>query len=686
MTDKEKLIQAWTSGLADNAEMQLHAIGALDAVIDDKAEIPPALVTQFRHNPLGNHRKRWISLWVLVVLVLMGLAWQTYQMKGNKIIFHTYKSLTEFMPVQPEAPKISTKSAEETFLLYGNTSRSSQHEQQRALWEKDPTNAATYANYTRYFYKDSNVLPSDFLKIGAEIDPENAWYLEVAAGFRAYKACKQDKTVHPKSPVNDEDVAAASYEERRKLKNDVVRQYSVLNPAAMKETLEMWRLSLKLPLYNDYSMEMHQKRYPVLARRHDLVNDLPALTYLFSQPSVLLQHRYLHDVLVTALQTADMASDEGKGLFRDIDIYAEKVIERDAPILVDLLIERARLQSIYKQIDVIDTSHLASEIVQKWRLRKEKLRDLTHHIRESPSNIDFFKNHGSLLAALALPAISKQVQNPPPVTREDLAPMRYVDHCVAYKIIATLFCFVLLLLLPFHLWWKRGKLIHRIVDEAWHSIPLKVHSRLVVYGVVAPLCYYILLTVFTPLTGKDFSTGKGFIIPCYPAITIVLVMLLLPRLLVHRYVNAFQNLRTQRQSRFQMIGWLSIVLLLLPIHGLSWLMHHVQNVSIFAVIAIISVSPSVFWLLWSLFKGWVVSDFHKQIMHGLRRRMVGFSTICTLFFTMLTFCGLSYCETYWIQKDSLLAISPAKPTLHFEAEITRIGKEEIIRALQVSEP
>ena len=684
MLEKERLIEAWASGLEDNAEQQLHAIGALHGVVDEKASTLPEALAQLETSDAASQSKRRRILWTLLIVALLAVAWPFSQMVRTTIYMRQFSLSYGFLIFGgslAEIPKVDTASEEESFLLYGDQSRSRPSDQQRALWERDKTNPVFFANYASIHAYSAKDLPPDFLKITADIDPNNAWFYEYAAAVSSREVVKKEQTIHPKSPVTQADISALPYHERRSLDRKVVKQFSVVDRTAFHEVLELWRKSLQAKDYDDYSRSLHQMRYPILSRRQSIFHDLPSITYVGTQPAWQITRRNLGDVLVAALQEADFQTEEGKQLFRDVHAYTERVASHEPATLVELLIARLVLMMIYQQIDVIDTSALDPAMVDLWQRRNQQLVDYVNQIRTVYHHDDDYRQHCSLLMAASLPMIRRQALNPPPVSLEVLKPTRYAEHCSFAQVSIAGFCLLLLLFVPFHLWGKRQKLIHRITDVVWLSMPLRSLVMLVLLGVIAPIGYYIFLVTCTPLTGKQYGPAEGFIFPFYPLMTLGLILLMLPRLLVHRFVTPWQQLHAQGQRRYLTFGWIAFALLLVPLHGMPMIISVVKDFAIFATLMILCAAPAVLWLLWSMVRGLVGRHFYKKMMHGLCQRMVGVCTLSAMVMLSIAHLGLSMAESYWTKLDTMFAISAETPILEFEAEITKIAHAELLKVL-----
>ncbi len=678
MTEKEQLIEAWTSPLQNNAEQHLHARSLLEEAIEENA---PTLPTAAKWMQQTRHaRKRRLLLWCLFILALASFLYPVLTTYGMNVSLMVYRSVTS-MDVS-KAPKVRTSSAEETFLLYGDLSRPKASDQRRALWERDPQNAAYFAEYAIHYFSETASLPPDFLKTAADIDPDNAWYYAAAAANKSKGICRKEKTNHANSPVTTAQLKLLHGEERRKMGHRIVHEYTIVNPVAMKEVLALWRQSLQHKRYENYVIPLHQMRYPILSQHVSFARYTTNIVYLFDNPSFLFRDRHLSEVLVTALQKADMQSEEGKQLFRDITAYTERIAAKEPATLVDVLLTRVILTALYKQIDVIDTTALEPAELAFWKQRNQAMQQLNDDLTmQADTKSDFIHHHGSLLTALTLPMLQKQTKPPLHVSHEDLKPMRYTEHCVFLHFLAAVCCLLMLTLVPYHLLFRKKKMTHRLSDTIWHGMPWHSLALLMLCSVVAPLIYFTVLTVWTPLTGKEYGSGMGYIFPVYPALCIALILLLLPRLLARHFTAIWQDLHPKRKPWYSRLGWVAFFLLLLPLHLLPTILQatnsYVYAIGFMGACAL----PTILWLLWTLFEGFFTRGFYPAVMYSLRRRVVGACTLSGIIFLSVTCWALKQCESYWLKKDTVMAVSPEKPTFCYEAEITKRAHADLQRVM-----
>lgn len=682
MTQKEQLIGAWTRNLEDNAEHQLHAIGLLTEEIDDNAaSLPEVAAMMQKVTPQSRNRRRRV-MWSLAILaVLVCIPQLLLPIQLRKAI-----KQRSFWNGQASnlAQKIRTHSPEELLLLYGNPDRFGKAEQMRALWESDPKNPAYFADYSLRYMQENRNLPPDFLKIAAQIDPDNAWFTCIAAAIKAVgTSTNKRKNVHPRSPVSANMLSKASDSESRLLRKKIIYEYEIVDPTRAQEALDLWRLSLKQSKYDSYEIALYQQRYPLLRPRHSYVDQFPPLIYLLEHPSQL-QTRELAKLLAASLQQADMQSDEGKQLISDIDVYMERLIGNEPATFTDLMIVRSIIQGTYQQIEVIDTAGVEPKLVEKWIKHKAAFDEYERILIENRvhnTDGELMRRHGSMLASMVLPVIHSM--KPVAINKEDLAPLRYADHALFLRVIASSVCALLIFMIPFHLLGRRNKLIHKVSEEAWKAVSWSSLFALVLLAVVVPLLYYLLINGFTPLSGKEFGSGFAPVVPFYPAISVALLLLLVPRLLVHRLIAPWERLVNFRSRWHLRLGWLACLLLLVPLHTTSLLLESSITQSLFLGLYLACWVPAWLWLFWNGARGLFSRNFYSSAMHGLCRRVVGLCTVCTILILSLTGFGLKACESYWIQKDKLLELSPDHIALgNYEADVIKAIHQELLSIIE----
>ncbi len=680
MTCKQELLKCWTDAIDDNAEQQLHAQALLDEAIEENAASLPQVLTLFQKvTAAAKKRRHWAYLLLTVGAVILFVAqWrQAYLIQQNFISSRGVSGLSSGANLQ-----IKTQSAEETLLLYGDPQRVNKGEQLKALWESDPDNPVYFAEYVRNYAVASRALPADCHKIADAIDPDNGYYHLLDAALRAKPLFTKTKTDHPKSPVTRSQVMKAQKEDKKRLELQQVNQFTINDPVQAKQVLDSWRKSLQKPHYESHKLAIHKQRAVILHRRYTWLDQFAPIVYIFGLEPLTTDERDLADLLVASLQAADFSTPEGQQFFRDVSTYAERIATRQDSSLVDVLVKFATLLSFYRQIAVLETDALDPILVARWKARHEALMNLRLELISRPSPEESVgEKHGSLISGLLLPSAHKQTRNPPVVSMADLAPMRYADHCLVGRALISSYCLILLCMIPYHLLWRRKAFMHRLTYEVWQAVPLRSVIGLVLCAVFLPTMIYVLLTWFTPLTGKEWSITYKFLFPAVPVTSLVLLLWIMPRLLVGMAIKPWLKLSCATRVWYQRCGWFACVLLLLPLLGMTWVAAVDWQKQTLLILLGICWLPALLWLVAGGIKGINGRSFYEQVMSGLRRRIVGVCTVCSLMVLSVAGLILPKVESYWVQRDQLLAIDQNLPTTTNEAQVIESIQNDLREAL-----
>jgi hypothetical protein len=683
MTPKQELLRQWMEPLADNPEQQYQAYGLLDESIDEQADsLPQASALMRSVTPVSRARRHkgfvLFTITALLLVAFMGFrGWRWWE------------DVTTFLHYNPfDAPAfpLKTQTPQEEFLLYGDQNRTGMAAPWKALWEIDPHNVVFFADYVRNYAMMARELPPGALEIAEKLDPQNGWYLLLAAEIGAGSVVDDGNIVHPRSPVTDAQIEATPWHERRGLYHHVVYQRSINDRAKAKIIMDLWRKSLEKERYESHQSAMHHMRVNILNRRTCWNDQYSPIYYLASVKRTTAASQLLTKLIIASLQEADFSTPEGQLLFRDATMFTERIARVDAMGLMDLHVRKPLLLLMYQQILVIDTSHLDPALVALWRERYASLTALEQHLQKFDIfPVDGTKEHGYLLADEHLVSPARFTNRPVSLDIARLTPMRYADHCVVLKGLCAAGCVLCFLMIPYHLLGKRNAFLHRVSYEVWQAIPTRDLFRLVLLTVVAPLLYYGLLTFATDLTGKEWAVDYGYLFPWVPAISVFLLILLLTRLLAVRCFLPWERLRANPRGVYHYCGWAAVVLLLVPLHGMTFLLPWLKEDLTIVILLGIFWLPALLWLLAGAITRIGIGDFYDRMMNGVRCRVVGVTTASVIMVLVLAFGALRGVEAYWVNQDKVTTIDPYLMCSVYEAEILRGAQQDVLEAMQLTE-
>jgi len=119
-------------------------------------------------------------------------------------------------------------------------------------------------------------------------------------------------------------------------------------------------------------------------------------------------------------------------------------------------------------------------------------------------------------------------------------------------------------------------------------------------------------------------------------------------------------------------------LALLPLHRMSFFMDSRLSHTALNAFVLTCWVPTLLWLLWNGGKGLFARNFYASAMHGLRRRVVGVCTVSAIPILTLTGWALQRCETYWIQRDKVMKVSPDRiATGQYEVDVIEAMHEDL---------
>ena len=398
---------------------------------------------------------------------------------------------------------------EQRLVLYGDPTRKTTYEKQKAVWEKWPDNKVYLHNYVSCLISGDGIgmeiarypeLTAEIAKL-KPMDPDNARFDYILAG-RLLDQAVDFKSSSEKGPDG-------------KLKT--VYNSTVKDRAKLDEAMAHLKAGLAKPEFWRYTREMAVERLAIMGEPTSLFQEISEITMLAGILLPDLSH--LRNLERASLFYGELLANEGKRKEADIFLNAHRrlvpQLNGEAFTLIDVLVVTAiagiageRLPEIYEKLGepvaaekAKDETAALTMPVKQW---KEK-----NKITNTPTGQDFKRNlkrHGGILAGTLIPGLGEYPSS------DELAPSRQLDYVVAEGVgLAVLSIGLILMMTALAIF----AIHYRWICGGGTNVLLLLPSggdllRILGFGVLMPILLYYGITRCLPWTGRDLSLPYGF--------------------------------------------------------------------------------------------------------------------------------------------------------------------------------
>ncbi len=420
---------------------------------------------------------------------------------------------------------------EKRLILFGDKSRLTAAEQQRAIWEKDPTNQVFYGNYITYLISTHQgatnqgaiIQMEKALREGERLDPDNARYNYLLAHLLLNKAAEinQDKT-----PAGNTNKQYRMIIKDRALLDQAMSEYAKGNakPFWTPRTREMFLLRMSLlPL----SRNMLERLWKIGMAAGLVLPDLTQQRQLaragILYGDLLLSENRRNDALPFLESWYPQSRKLFSGGFTLIDqLVAFAIVrmgnEQGTPALAAAG-ETRRAELMQRRAKAI----LAPQ--DQWTLRRKQV--------QSEADENDFENSAGPLIHMLLPAIGEPYPTKADMTCERLIWYVLMEEAASMALVYVLLSMMVMMLIVYLRWrWTKG----------FASAPLlilpdtKHFLKILGYSILLPLLIYFVFTRYSGLSGQERSMlgGHYWIVPL-EIFTLALVIIFLSVLLSVRH-------------------------------------------------------------------------------------------------------------------------------------------------------
>ena len=436
--------------------------------------------------------------WILAILALATV------IASNASTFFFVKTVYSFDLFEPwKKPALPAGLGEEERLLLGDP-EVEDLEQKRRLHLHAPENPAYFAEYAQAYLSANETLPPDFQETAARIAPDNAFFLYFAAGQTGKESYTKNRRSGPSPPPRIVDGVRLSSLTRE-------MEYTIADPAAFEEALALVGKAAASPGFETFTNPMTAARVRLLPV-DNLAEFGRSLIYAYGTTAAGIIHlRHLADLMSARAEQLSKSNrkEDFIALAKQRDALVSHLGRNPDTFLVGELVNAVIAFGTAKNFEAAADRLGLEELAETYRKQSEAfqqerdMRDIRYKTEDDPLPED----KASTLHRLALPMVSRQVTDPPPIRMADFEPMRMAEH----ELLAGLGVLSIGLLIPVC---ALGVFLFRFVATPMIRRPakrmagvLRISDWLWVsgLGVAMPILFFLSVTRSTPLSGREFG-------------------------------------------------------------------------------------------------------------------------------------------------------------------------------------
>ncbi len=656
--DARRFIDLAIRPLEGDPELRQVAEAELEKAIDSSspqqlAEAADALARADSHP----HRRKWrIALYLVTLVASLPLL-----VHMPRDLFLASGIFGLLNPMSKEAPKpisIPNLTEQQKLLLDGDRNATTAADRWRPLWESDPDNAAYLAEYAAAYFRDHEQLSPEIRAAAERVDPDNGWFLALAAAGTAEGAVTREG-------LNEKAVLTIHDEQR------------------LRETLAMLHQLVGKPRFTSYRTALHRERLALIPPRRDFVSQIPPIAHTASaQINNIAFHRFANIWAAGAQRCAENQDAAG---FRQIisDWHAFVTISsKNSDALVDLLVTKVIMSSPAKHFQDAARSLGLEEEARYFERIHDFNKVETKRRRENKSaENNLLDKKGALLSSSSAAVASRFVKSPPPLTDADLRPGRYTDHAFAGRVLSGVGWMLLGIATGFTAFgrYRHAQLARRMSVRMLDLLRPSHWFLLFFGGLVLPVIWYLFISRLTPLAAREWSVTAGSFIPvCGQFGSLVAAMIILPVLIAGRLLEK-RGAVLQLSPRFSWPTSLAATSALAAIPLFGAIPHDSPVNKWLLVFPLVLAGIAVVWIL-----GGMISLCWKS---PTLRRATLIRMVVPVWAAAMLVMALSipfhYAEEKrWIQQDRWSEITADSPsTGRYEHLVTQVMRQEILETL-----
>lgn len=648
-------------------------------ITNQENHVVETALSRFRTNS-RIFRPSW-SLFARVTFVFIAVASASWLLIPNDKVISILriKNKGSIMSMIPKTPPTITQDPATNLLLHGDQSASDEISRWRALWMSEPDNPVYFSRYANTHLSEKRLLHPDVIEEAQRIDPDNGYWLLVAACVDAEKSLEKTKALQ-----TDSNRSKSSW--HAKDEDEVLRRIALLREVTAKPHLRSHQLEYlqtsisKMPVVEGYLGRIHSIAW--------LASQADAATMQLAQLPKLLEAGMRIAIERNDRELASKIIRDWHHLSRELAHDSFSLIQCLVTQLLvsqptEFFFETAEKLDLKSEAELIQPILDAVKKVEAFRNRKKDLDNANQ------TDHDLFEHKGSILSSLTLANPHATLMKPiAPVNSADLRPGRRMEFAFTERIgipavaMITCFCFIMIGVN----WLLACQTRRAFARRALLLLPTwKLVSIPIIAG-AGPLLVYILVTRFTPLGWHEWSLSHGKNVIIIQGFILMSTIVMLPTLLAGIAV----------EKHTKIFGWcwpggltsryiaILMILAALPASGLILLRDEDSFSSLFTAIvwlflaALACVASAMIWSAWRQ---------RKEPQRRNPRRLAGgllaaYARLLTLILLPAWFWLTHIEEKFWAQRDTLMHINLESPAVSsYESKIQILMREQIIETM-----
>ncbi|QSH42335.1 permease prefix domain 1-containing protein [Lentisphaerota bacterium ZTH] len=195
--------------------------------------------------------------------IIKGMACVIKDKHGEQIFFDIFSDLE-----QADRSDSSRFTAAQRLILYGDLSHKNKSDRLKAVCDEFPQNKAFHAEYTGFLvsetdhYDKNNKEIRNAVKVGKEIDPNNALYNYILANYLFSRSCNMEYSA----------------------KTVIGTRLKITNRTAFDQALEEYHKGTQKKFYRNYAKELTLKRMQIFGKSYHFLDNLYFLVQNAKEP------------------------------------------------------------------------------------------------------------------------------------------------------------------------------------------------------------------------------------------------------------------------------------------------------------------------------------------------------------------------------------------------------------------